>query len=141
MTAGAHTEMNTQHFLLVASDWKQMLTVLLLAVLLTAPLFHCLPVSLPACLTPCLFHCSIVSLPACLIACLSHCLPDSLPACLSACLSHCSTVSLPALLIAPRSYCLPVSLLHCLDASPFKAALGKIWTKHYGSQLNEAIDH
>lgn len=42
----SHTEMNTQHFLLVAVDWNQMLTLLLLAVSLTACLSHCLPVSL-----------------------------------------------------------------------------------------------
>lgn len=50
VTAGDQTEMKTQHFLLEASDWNQMLTLLLLAVPLTARLFYwlstCPPVSL-----------------------------------------------------------------------------------------------
>lgn len=72
VTAGAHTEMRTQHFLLVAVDWNQMLTLLLLAVPLTACLTDCLTDCLPVVLT--------VSLPACLTSCMTASLSACIPA-------------------------------------------------------------
>lgn len=60
VTAGAHTEMKTQHFFLAALNWNQMLTPLLFA--------DCLTVYLPACLTGWLTLC--VWLPGCVADCI-----------------------------------------------------------------------
>lgn len=60
VTPGAHTEMKTQNFLLVALDWNQMLTLLLLAVSLTAWLFYWLSTCLPVSLTHFLYEWMII---------------------------------------------------------------------------------